>query len=268
MKTNNFLSIAIESAIGAGDFIKSKLGTLSFSDIGQKQKSDFVTKVDTESEKIIIKSIRKKYPSHAFYTEETLKDRNNNSFRWIIDPLDGTTNYIHQYPVFSISIALEYKKEIIIGVIYDPLREELFTGVKNMGSFLNGKQIRVSRTNNLKYSLITTGFPFRHKKFVDDYLRLFKNIFLKVSDLRRAGSAAIDLAYVACGRCDGFFEIGLSPWDIAAGSLIIKEAGGNITGFDGQDNFLFSGNIIAGNPYVQRQLLKETKKIFAGIIDK
>ncbi len=268
MKINDFLNTAIESAILAGDFVKSKLGTLSVSDIGQKQASDFVTKVDTESEKIIINAIRKKYPSHAFYTEESIKDRNSNLYRWIIDPLDGTTNYIHRYPVFSISIALEYKREIIIGVIYDPLREELFTGIKNKGSFLNGKPIKVSKTQNLKYSLITTGFPFRHKQFINDYLRLFRNIFVKVSDLRRAGSAAIDLAYVACGRCDGFFEIGLSPWDIAAGALIIKEAAGLITGFDGKNDFLFSGNIVAGNPYVQRQLLREIRKIFAGIINK
>lgn len=268
MKINDFLNTAIESAIFAGDFVKSKLGTLSVSDIGKKQASDFVTRVDTESEKIIINSIRKKYPSHAFYTEESIKDRNSNFYRWIIDPLDGTTNYIHRYPVFSISIALEYKREIIIGVIYDPLREELFTGIKNKGSFLNGKPIKVSKTQNLKYSLITTGFPFRHKQFINDYLRLFRNIFVKVSDLRRAGSAAIDLAYVACGRCDGFFEIGLSPWDIAAGALIIKEAAGLITGFDGDNDFLFSGNIVAGNPYVQRKLLRETRKIFAGIINK
>lgn len=269
MKINDFLNIAIESALLAGDFIKSQIGTLSVSDIGQKQISDFVTRVDTESEKIIIKTIKKKYSSHAFYTEESIKDRNKNfHYRWIIDPLDGTTNYIHQYPVFSISIALEYGGRIILGVIFDPLRCEMFTGIKNRGSFLNEKPIMVSKTRNLKYSLIATGFPFRHKQFIDKYLMLFKKIFLNVSDLRRAGSAAIDLAYVACGRCDGFFEIGLCPWDIAAGSLIIQEAGGIITGFDGGKSFLFSGNILAGNPFIHRKLLRETKEIFAGIFDK
>ncbi|NWF97630.1 MAG: inositol monophosphatase [Nitrospirae bacterium] len=268
MKVDDFLNIAIESAMLAGDFIISKLGKLSISDISQKQISDFVTKVDTESEKIIINTIRKKYPSHAFYTEESIKDRNSNSYRWIIDPLDGTTNYIHQYPVFSISIALEYKGKIILGVIYDPMRKEIFTAIKGKGSFLNGEKINVSKINNLKYSLITTGFPFRNKQFIEYYLKLFKNIFLEVSDIRRAGSAAIDLAYIACGRCDGFFEIGLSPWDIAAGSIIIKEAGGVITGFGGGNDFLFYGNIIAGNPYIHKELLKETKKIFTGIIDK
>jgi myo-inositol-1(or 4)-monophosphatase len=188
------------------------------------------------------------------------------SYRWIIDPLDGTTNYIHQYPVFSVSIALEYRKERIAGVIYDPLRDDLFTATKGNGAFLNGTRIAVSPVEHLKDSLICTGFPFRQKERIDLYLRLFKNIFNRVSDMRRAGSAALDLAYLACGRCEGFFEIGLSPWDIAAGELMIREAGGIVCDFGGGNNYLTTGNIVAGTPAVYEKLLKEVREVFAGVI--
>jgi myo-inositol-1(or 4)-monophosphatase len=262
-----FLNTAVKAAKFAGEYILDNLGKISGRDIRHKLASDFVTRVDKESEKIIINTIRKNFPDHHFLAEESLKEAETQDFRWIIDPLDGTTNYIHQYPVFSVSIALEYKKEIIIGVVFDPLREDTFSAEKGKGAFLNGRSIRISGVKILNDSLITTGFPFRKKEFIDPYLRLFKNILNNVSDLRRAGSAALDLAYLACGRCEGFFEIGLSPWDIAAGNIIIKEAGGIISDFGGGKNYLSTGNIVAGNLAIHGKLIKEVKNIFAGIID-
>lgn len=263
-----FLDIAIKAARLAGGTVLDHLGKISKRDIDLKQASDFVTTVDRESEEIIIGAIKEHFPHHLILAEESIKESAGEAYRWIIDPLDGTTNYIHGYPVFSVSIALEYRGEIIAGVIFDPLREELFSTEKGGGAFLNGHPIRVSEIGVLKDSLITTGFPFRRKEMIDPYLRLFRNLFLKVSDLRRAGSAALDLAYLACGRCDGFFEIGLSPWDIAAGSLLIEEAGGVITDFGGGDGHIWTGNVVAGTPAVHREILKEVKKVFEGIIDR
>jgi len=263
-----FLNTAIKVARLAGKVILDHLGKISKRDINLKLTSDFVTSADRESERMIIDTIKKDFPYHHILAEESLKESAGKEYRWIIDPLDGTTNYIHGYPVFSVSIALEYKGEIIVGVIFDPLRDELFFAEKGKGAFLNGNPVRLSSTVALQDSLITTGFPFRRKDMIDPYLKLFKNFFLKVSDLRRAGSAALDLAYLACGRCDGFFEIGLSPWDIAAGSLLIKEAGGVVTDFSGGAEYLWTGNIVAGTPAVHREILKEVKDIFGGIIDR
>ncbi len=265
---NDFLNTAIKAARLAGKVILDNLGRISKKDIGRKQTADFVTRIDRESEQIIINTIKEKFPHHFFLAEESVKEAETDKYRWIIDPLDGTTNYIHQYPVFSVSIALEYKKEIILGVIFNPLKDELFTAEKGRGAFLNGHTIKVSDVDALGNSLITTGFPFRSKGFIDMYLKLFKNVFHKVSDLRRAGSAALDLAYLACGRCEGFFEIGLSPWDIAAGDILIKEAGGVITDFGGGHDHLLTGNVVAGNPAIHEKLLIEAKGVFAGIIDK
>jgi myo-inositol-1(or 4)-monophosphatase len=266
-KINEFLSIAVRAARSAGEVILNNLGTLSKDDIDLKQASDFVTKVDRESEETILRIIKERYPEHFFLAEETLKDHPTKQYRWIIDPLDGTTNYIHAFPVFAVSIALEFKGEILIGVVYDPLRGELFTAMKGKGAYLNGKRLRVS-SSSMEESLLATGFPFRKKEFIELYLRLFRNLFNKVSDIRRAGSAAIDLAYVAAGRCDGFFELGLSPWDIAAGSLLIREAGGVVTDFGGTEDYLQTGNIVAASPILHGEILKEVKDVFEGIIDK
>jgi myo-inositol-1(or 4)-monophosphatase len=268
MKKNEFMTVAINTAKIAGKVILDNLGKISKKDISFKQASDFVTRVDRESEQIIIDRIKERFPHHHILAEESLKETEEGRYRWIIDPLDGTTNYIHGYPVFSVSIALEYNKEIILGVVYDPLKEELFSVERGIGAFLNNHPVKISEVTDLKDSLITTGFPFRRKELIDPYLRLFHNIFMKVSDLRRAGSAALDLAYLACGRCEGFFEIGLGPWDIAAGDALIKEAGGVVTDFSGGPDYLLTGNIVAGLPSIHRELLKEIKSVFAGIIDK
>jgi len=263
-----FLEIAVESAQKAGRLIRDNRGTLSLGDIAVKQAFDFVTRVDTESEALILDTIRKRFPDHHFLAEESLHEIETDDFRWIIDPLDGTTNYIHGFPFSAVSIALQYKREIIIGVVYDPFRNELFTAVKGGGAFLDGKKITVSTVSQMANALIATGFPFKRKELIEHYLTLFKNIFLEVSDIRRAGSAALDLAYIACGRFDGFFEIGLGPWDCAAGSLMIKEAGGVITNFGGGEDFLSTGNMVAGNALIHAMLQDKVKEVFAGIIDK
>lgn len=268
MKGNRkFLRTAVNAARLSGEIILKNLGKISPSDIGVKQASDFVTRVDKESERIIIETIREDFPGHAFLTEESIREDATDQYRWIVDPLDGTTNFIHRYPVFSVSIALEYNREIILGVIFDPFKQELFTAQKGMGAFLNNRQKEISGVREMKDSLITTGFPFRKKAMTDRYLELFKNIFKRISDMRRAGSAALDLAYLACGRCEGFFEIGLSTWDVAAGALLVREAGGIVTDFGGGQNFLSTGNIVAGVPGIHRELLREVRRVFKGTID-
>jgi len=258
-----FLEIASEAARCGGRVVLNSLGSISEKDISIKQASDFVTRVDRESEQEIIAIIRSHFPDHSFLAEESERDLETEGYRWIIDPLDGTTNYIHGYPAFSISIALEYKREIRLGVIFDPLRNELFSAVEGKGAFLNGERVWVSRLDNPGNALIATGFPFRRKEMTDRYLELFRSIFQGVSDLRRAGSAALDLAYVACGRCEGFFEIGLSPWDMAAGSILVQEAGGIVTDFAGGPEFLSTGNIVAGNHVLHGMLLNEVRKVFS-----
>jgi myo-inositol-1(or 4)-monophosphatase len=263
-----FLEIAVESAQRAGKLIRDNRGTLAFGDIAVKQAFDFVTRVDTESEALILSAIGKRFPNHKFLAEESMHEVETDDFRWIVDPLDGTTNYIHGFPFSAVSIALQYKREIIIGVIYDPFRNELFTAAKGSGAFLNGKRITASTVSQMANALIATGFPFKRKNQTEPYLTLFKNIFLGVSDIRRAGSAALDLAYIACGRFDGFFEIGLGPWDCAAGSLLIKEASGVITDFGGGDDFLSTGNIVAGNVLIHSVLQDKVKEVFEGILDK
>lgn len=262
------MQTAVIAARSAGQIILDNLGRLSKDDVSLKQVSDFVTRADKEAEACIVRRIRERYPDHHVLAEETVKETAREGYRWIIDPLDGTTNFIHQYPVFCVSIALELQGKIITGVIFDPLRKDLFFAEKGKGAYLNEQPITASTTTACPDSLITTGFPFKKKELIDPYLKLFKNVLLKVSDLRRAGSAALDLAYLAAGRCEGFFEIGLSPWDIAAGSLIIEEAGGVITDFGGGDEYLSTGNVVAGNKTIQKELLSEVQGVFGGTIDK
>ncbi len=267
-ENNKFLSTAFRASMFAGKFILENMGKVSKKDIDTKQASDFVTYVDRESEKIILSTIKNEFPDHYFLAEESVKDSETGEYRWIIDPLDGTTNFIHGYPVFSVSIALEFRREIILGLIYDPLRNEVFSAEKGKGSYLNGKKIMVSSITDPRESLITTGFPFRKKEMIDPYLRLFKNLFYNVSDIRRAGSAALDLAHLACGRCDGFFEIGLGPWDIAAGTIMIKESGGIVTDFSGGEDYMKTGNIVAGPLVIHELMIKEVTTVFKDIIDK
>ncbi len=263
---NEFLKIAVKAARLAGGIVIENLGHLSKTDVRAKAEFDFVTKVDRWSEEAIMTSLRERFPDHRFLTEESLKEEPG-GYRWIIDPLDGTTNYIHGYPIFSVSIALEYERKIVLGVVLDPFRDELFHAIRGDGAFLNNRQIHVSRTTAFDRSLIATGFPFRAKDMIDYYLSAFKVVFEKVSDIRRAGSAAMDLAYVAAGRADGFFELKLSPWDMAAGSLLVTEAGGMVSDFGGKGDYLSTGNIIAGNSTIQPMILEIIKKVFAGKVE-
>jgi myo-inositol-1(or 4)-monophosphatase len=264
----DLLATARKAALSAGDYIAGRLGRLSASGVAMKQAFDFVTEVDTGSEELIIRDIRADFPGHAVLSEESLKEAAAGGYRWIIDPLDGTTNFIHQYPVFAVSIAVEFAGEAVAGVVYDPTRKELFHATRGGGAFLNGSPIRVSSVDRPENALITTGFPFRAKETLDRYLMAFGGIFQRVSDLRRSGSAALDLAYVASGRCEGFFELGLKPWDMAAGALMISEAGGVVTDFSGGGEYLGTGNIVASVPALHGVLLGEIRAVFSGIIDK
>ena len=256
-----YLIVAMEAAQEAGKIIKERIGTITDNEITQKSISDYVTEVDVLSEKTIIIRIKNHFPEHQIMAEESSNDYKKAEYLWIIDPLDGTTNFIHGFPVFAISIALMKKGEIVLGVVYDPLKNELFYAEQGSGAFLNGKRIHVSSIKEPAFSLIATGFPFRNKQFIPSYIKIFQSLLYSVSDLRRAGAAAIDLAYVACGRVDGFFEFALSPWDIAAGTVLIKEAGGIVSDFEGGQTYLKTGHIVAGNPVIHPFLIKKINEV-------
>lgn len=265
MNRNNlkpFLEIAQKAALQAGVVLKEHFGKVSPSMINEKAKNDYVTDVDKKSEAIIKNLVRSHFKDHDILAEESTPERNSSPFRWIIDPLDGTLNYIHGLPSFAISIALEIEGELAVGLIYEPLREIVYSAVKDMGAFKNGCRMQVSSTGVLSASLIATGFPFRIKDVIDTYLKAFRGLFMRATGIRRCGSACLDLAYTADGVFGGFFEIGLSPWDVAAGALIVKEAGGVVTDFTGGNLFLKSGNVIAGSGGVHAEMLEIIQKVF------
>ncbi len=241
------LTIAVRAARNAGEIIRLSSEHISQLTINQKTKNDFTTEVDWKAEQEIIKVIRASFPDHGFLAEES-GEQAGNDYVWVIDPLDGTTNFLHGFPQYAVSIALKNKNKIEVGVVYDPLRDELFTAERGGGAMLNNRKIRVTKPSSLKGTLIGTGFPFKHQQHLDAYLSMFKALTVDSAGIRRAGSAALDLAYVAAGRMDGFWEIGLKQWDMAAGVLLIQEAGGAITDFSFRDQFLQSGNLIAGSP--------------------
>jgi len=253
----------IKKAIYAGgEILLSNLGKLSQKDIGSKGKNDFVTKVDKESEECIVEILSQRTPEFDILTEETKPEETKNEYRWIIDPLDGTTNYIHSFPFFSISIALEKNSEIVLGMVFEPLRRELFFAENGEGAFLNDKRIYVSKRKTLSESFLATGFPFRAHNHIDMYLRIFREMFLNSSGIRRAGSAVLDLCYTACGRLDGFWEMKLSPWDVAAGSLIIQEAGGKVSDWNGEEDYIFGGTIVGSNGNIHSEMLSILKGKF------
>lgn len=226
--------------------------------VTEKGHNDFVTEVDKAAEEAIIEVLTNAYPDHAILAEESgpstnLHDENENV--WIIDPLDGTTNFVHGFPQYCVSIALQHRGQITQAVIYDPTRNDLFTATKGVGAFLNEKRLRVTRRDKVADALIGTGFPFRGTEDIDQYMKMFKLMTESCAGLRRPGSAALDLAYVAAGRLDGFFEKGLKPWDIAAGSLLITEAGGIVSNFKGDSDYLYKGDVIAGTPKVFGQMI-------------
>ncbi len=250
------LNTAIKAARRAGNVINRASLDLGQLTIGVKQQNDFVTEVDRAAEATIIETLREVYPSHAILAEESGLSEQTSEFQWIIDPLDGTTNFIHGFPQYAISIALAHKGVLTQAVVYDPNRNELFTATKGGGAFLNDKRIRVSKCVKLEASLLGTGFPYRVFDHVDTYLAIFKEMTKRTAGIRRPGAASLDLAWVACGRIDGFWEFGLSPWDMAAGALLILEAGGLVSDLAGDSNYLQTGNIVGGTPKVFNQLLQ------------
>nr|VFK10886.1 MAG: myo-inositol-1(or 4)-monophosphatase [Candidatus Kentron sp. LPFa] len=249
------LNIAIRAARAAGNIIVRYSDRVDRLTIAKKSFNEFVTQVDKQAEQTIVDTLSKAYPDHGILGEEG-GYRKGNDYVWIIDPLDGTTNYIHGFPQFSISIALAHKGRLEQALVYDPLRDELFTATRGEGAKLNDRRIRVSKCDNIGDALLGTGFPYQRLEQIDTYLSIFK-IFLTTSvDIRRAGSAALDLASVAAGRLDGFWEFGLRSWDMAAGALLIQEAGGMVNDPSEMDNHLESGNIIAGNPKIYSAMMR------------
>ncbi len=250
------LNIAIRAARSAGEIIVRSLNHFDASRITVKGQNEFVTEVDRLAEEEIIRTIRHHHPDHAFLAEESGAHEGNDHL-WIIDPLDGTTNFIHGFPVFGVSIALQRRGKLEQAVVYDPLRQELFTATRGAGTQLDGRRIRASNHIGLSGALIGTGFPYRaNLDSADAYMDMLKSIIAQTAGVRRAGAAALDLAYVAAGRLDGFWEIGLKPWDMAAGVLLIREAGGFVSGLSGGENYLETGNIAAAGPKVFKPLLQ------------
>ncbi|MCK9283793.1 MAG: inositol monophosphatase [Rhodocyclaceae bacterium] len=249
------LNIAIKAARRAGQIINRASLDLGQIKVGVKQQSDFVTEVDRAAEAAIIEVIRDAYPTHAILAEESGAS-GDSDYQWIIDPLDGTTNFIHGFPQYAVSIGLSHKGAMTQAVVYDPGRNELFTASKGGGAFLNDKRIRVSGRAKLGEALVGTGFPYRVFDHIDTYLAIFRDMAQKTAGMRRPGAASLDLAYVACGRLDGFWEFGLGPWDMAAGALLISEAGGLVGDLRGESAYMETGNMLAGNPKVFSQLLQ------------
>ncbi|HSV78458.1 MAG TPA: inositol monophosphatase family protein [Ramlibacter sp.] len=256
------LNVAVKAARAAGAIINRAALDVEAVRVSQKQVNDFVTEIDHASEQAIIDTLLGAYPDHGIWAEESGREhgRAGADHVWLIDPLDGTTNFIHGFPVYCVSIALLVKGRVEQAVIYDPTRNDLFTATRGRGAYLNERRIRVSKRTQLKDSLVSTGFPFRPGDNFNVYLRMMADVMQRTAGLRRPGAAALDLAYVAAGYTEGFFETGLSPWDVAAGSLLVTEAGGLIGNFTGEADFLEQRECVAGNPKIYGQLVAILKK--------
>ena len=266
------LNMAIKAARAAGAIINRAALDIESVRVSQKQVNDYVTEVDKAAEQAIIETLLTAYPGHGILGEETGSEfgAKDSEYVWIIDPLDGTTNFIHGFPVYCVSIALAVQGRIEQAVVYDPTRNDLFTSTRGRGAFMNERRIRVSKRTQLKDSLITTGFPYRPGDNYQTYMAMMGDVMQRTSGVRRPGAAALDLAYVAAGFSDGFFESGLNIWDVAAGSLLITEAGGLVGNFTGEADFLEQRECLAGNPRVYGQLVGLLGKYskFAGADDK
>lgn len=252
---NPTTNIAIRAARQAGSIIMRSYSRLDTLTVAKKQENDFVSEVDRNAEAAIIETIRRAYPGHAILAEES-GELGNGEFRWIIDPLDGTTNYLHGFPQFSVSIAMQHRGRLETAVVYDPLSDEMFTAESGGGALLNDRRLRVTDRRNLQGALLGTGIPFRDQRYMDTYLATLKALCADTAGVRRAGSAALDLAYVAAGRLDGFWELGLSPWDLAAGALLVQEAGGVVSDLGGGSRYMDSGNLVCGTLAVHREMIK------------
>ena len=256
------LNIGIKAAHAAGDIIVRSLEQVADIPVNEKGLSNYVSNIDKISEEKIIKTILKFYPEHSILAEES-GQQGNGDYQWIIDPLDGTTNYLHGFPHFAVSIALKHEDTVEQAIIYDPLRQELFTATRGNGAHLNNRRIRVSKRKNLNGALLGTGFPFRYSDNIESFIQTFRATFPLTSGIRRAGAVSLDLAYIACGRLDGFWEFSLNKWNIAAGALLVIEAGGIITDMNGTNNFLNEGNVLTGNVRIHREMLEITKNLYA-----
>jgi myo-inositol-1(or 4)-monophosphatase len=249
------LNIAVKAARRAGNVINRASRNLDTVAFREKAVNDFVSEVDREAEQAVIRTLHDAYPGHSILAEESGAS-GQSEYQWIIDPLDGTTNFIHGFPQYCVAIALRHRGIVTQAVIYDPTRNDLFTATRGRGAVLTDQRMRVSKRSQLRSSLIGTGFPFRQLEHMDAYLAILGDMMRGAAGVRRAGSAALDLAYVAAGRLDGFWEFGLSPWDMAAGALLVTEAGGLVGDLTGENRYLDTGNIVAGNPKVFVELLR------------
>lgn len=247
---------AIEASRLAGESIRHYANQVGKLDVENKAHNDFVSKVDREAEMQIVRLLQRAYPDHAFCGEESGHIAGESEYEWIIDPLDGTTNFLYGLPHYSVSIALKQKGRLMVGVVYDPLRDETFAAARGDGATLNGRRIRVSERPSLQNALLATGIPFRADQNVDLYMQSLKALIPETAGVRRMGSAALDLAYVASGRFDGFWELGLKEWDMAAGILLVQEAGGLTSDWRGNNTHTQTGDIVAGNPKVFKEMIK------------
>jgi myo-inositol-1(or 4)-monophosphatase len=254
------IDVAIEAAKDAGKFLKQSVGKFRELERKQGEERNLVTEIDKRAEQQIIETIKKRYPHHDFLGEESGSHNTRSEYKWIIDPLDGTTNFTHGLPIFCTTIGLEYKGEVILGVTYDPNFDELFVAEKGKGARLNNRSIRVSKTGRLMESLIITGFPYDIKDNPFNAVEHFSNMLMASQAVRRLGSAAIDLAYVACGRFDGFWEVSLNPWDMAAGILLVEESGGKFTNFRGYPSNIYCPNVLATNGLIHNQMVEVLKR--------
>ena len=261
------LNTAIKAARRAGNIINRAAQNIDVLTVTQKAANDYVSEVDREAESAIIRVIHDAYPSHSILAEESGAS-GDSEYVWIIDPLDGTTNFLHGFPQYAVSIALSHKGVLSQAVVYDPVRNELFTATRGRGAYLNDHRMRVSKRTKLQGCLLATGFPFKEFSLIDNYLAMFKDLAQKTSGIRRAGAATLDLAYVAAGRADGFWEIGLAPWDMAAGYLLITEAGGLVGNFLGNTGYMESGNLVAANPKLFSQLIQSLAPYLADRLKK
>ena len=253
-------NIAVRAARQAGKLLLRYYGQVDAKSVSEKGRNDFVSEVDRAAEAAILEVIRKAYPHHAILAEES-GETAGNEFQWIIDPLDGTTNYLHGFPQFSVSIGLRHRGQLESAVVYDPMREEMYTADRGGGAFLNDRRIRVTQRKDLHGALLGTGIPFRDQRHLDVYLAMMKALIRDTAGIRRPGSAALDFAYLAAGRVDGFWELGLSPWDFAAGVLLVREAGGCVTDLGGGERFFETGNVVAGGLKVHQVMLREIEPL-------
>lgn len=257
MEWEESLKVAEEASRMAGEILRRNID--SSREIIYKGAVNLVTDFDKRSQDVIFSHLSSQFPEHDFLAEEDLCEQRGSEFRWIIDPIDGTTNFAHNFPIFCVSIALEWKNKVVCGVIYDPMREEMFSAILGKGSQLNGQRIHTSATGDLDKSLLATGFPYDVRESEVNNIDHFANFAIRVQAIRRCGSAALDLCYVACGRFDGFWELKLSPWDVAAGILIVEESGGRVTDFQGKPASIYGKDLLVSNGLIHEQMIQILK---------